>query len=198
MDSGTESVEERTRRRRWLTLAEFVAVAGLLIGALGLYLSWSDRREAETARVAEAAGKAKVARIVRLEATVAGKGDRLELADATHKIETLDVRFPAALGVAPREAVPGGRIETDWFRAALLKATDGGRDDAEGRLPVLIDAHWWDADVRRSDRAIYDLVWRTRGGGPFQGRSLKLTGLVLRERGGTAKRLDALWSPPAK
>jgi hypothetical protein len=94
--------------------------------------------------------------------------------------------------------VPKARIEADWFRAALLKATDGGRDDAEGRLPVLVTAYWWDADVKRSDRAIYDVAWRTKGGGMLQGRSLDLTGLVLRERGGSQARLDALWSPPKR
>jgi hypothetical protein len=67
----TETREERTRKRRWLTLAEFVAVASVLIGAIGLYLSWSDRREAAAERAATASGKAKVERIVRLKGTVA-------------------------------------------------------------------------------------------------------------------------------
>lgn len=193
----TETTEERTRRRRWLSLAELVAVASVLIGALSLYLSWSDRRDTQAERAAEVASKNKVERIVRLEGTVADDGDAIELADVTHKVETIDVRFPAALGASAREGVPKPRIESDWFKAALLKATDGGADDAEGRLPVLVTAHWWDADVRRSDRAIYDLVWRTKGR-TFAGRSLKLTGLVSRERGGTAKRLDTLWLAPAR
>jgi hypothetical protein len=194
----TESVEQRSRRRRWLTLAEFVAVAGLLIGALSLYLSWSDKREAAAQQANEAAGKARVERMVRLEGTVADGGDRMELAAATHKVDTIDIRFPASLGVESRDGLPASHIEADWFRSALLKATDGGRDDLEGRLPVLITAYWWDADVKRGDRAIYDVAWRTRGGGPFQGRSLKLTGLALRERGGTQKRLDTLWSSPKR
>lgn len=193
----SETTEERTRRRRWLSLAELVAVASVLIGALSLYLSWSDKRDAQAERAADVASKSKVERIVRLEGTVVDDGDSVDLADATHKVETIDVRFPAALGVAARDGVPKPRVELDWFKDALLKATDGGADDREGRLPVLVTAHWWDADVRRSDRAIYDLVWRTRGR-TFAGRSLKLTGLVLRERGGTAKRLDALWRVPAR
>ncbi|HEU0044732.1 hypothetical protein [Sphingomonas sp.] len=197
-EPGRETTEQRTRRRRWLTLAELVAVASVLIGAIGLYLSWSDRRESAAERAAAVAKEAKVQRIVRLEGTVSSGGETLTLADATHKIESVDVRFPAGLGVTPRDGVPQPRIEADWFRSALLKATDGGRDDADGRLPVLVTAYWWDADVKRSDRAIYDVAWRTRGGGMFAGRSLDLTGLVLRERGGSAQRLDALWSPPKR
>lgn len=191
----SETREERTRRRRWLSLAELVAVAGLLIGAASLYLTWSDKRDAQVEHAQEAASKAKVERIVRLEGTVADGGNALTLADAAHKVETIDVRFPAALGMAARDGVPDPRIEADWVKDALLKATDGGPDDREGRLPVLVTAHWWDADVQRSDRAIYEMVWRTHGR-TFAGRSLKLTGLVLRERGGTAKRLDALWRAP--
>lgn len=191
----SETSEERTRKRRWLTLAEFVAVASVLIGGIGLYLNWSDRQEDRAAQSAVAAKEAKVSRVVRLEGTVAG--DAITLADPQHKIETIDVAFPTALGLSPREGVPQPRIEKDWFKAALLKATDGGADNVEGRLPVLITAYWWDADTKRSDRAIYDIAWRTEGQ-TFAGRSLDLTGLVLRERGGTAKRLDALWRPPAK
>ncbi|MDB5695654.1 MAG: hypothetical protein JWN21_1197 [Sphingomonas bacterium] len=194
----SETKEERTRKRRWLTLAEFVAVASVLIGAIGLYLSWSDRREAAAERTAAAAKEARVSRVVRLEGVVAGGGDALTLSDASHKIETIDVAFPAGLGVAARTAVPQPRIDKDWFKDVLLKATDGGRDDAEGRLPVLVTAYWWDADVKRSDRAIYDVAWRTKGGGMLQGRSLDLTGLVLRERGGSQARLDALWKVPKR
>ena len=193
----SESTEERTRRRRWLSLAELVAVASVLIGALSLYLTWSDKRDVQAKEAAEIAGKDKSERLIRLEATVADGGDALTLADATHKVETVDVRFPVALGVAAREGVPEPRIDADWFKAALLKATDGGADDAEGRLPVLITAHWWDADVQRTDRAVYDVVWRTHGR-MLAGRSLALTGLVLRERGGTPARLDGLWRKPSR
>lgn len=192
----SETREERARRRRWLSLAEMVAVASVLIGALSLYLTWSDKSETQAERAAAAAKESKAERIVRLEGTVAGGGGALTLADATHKVDTIDVRFPAALGVPPRDGVPEPRIEADWFKGALLKATDGGADEQEGRLPVLVTAHWWDADVPRSDRAIYDVVWRTHGR-MLRGRSLELTGLVLRERRGTAKRLDALWRGPA-
>lgn len=190
-----ETHEERARRRRWLSLAELVAVASVLIGALSLYLNWSDRRDTQAERAAEISTRSKGERIMRLEWTVAGGGETLTLADATHKVETVDLRFPASLGAAAHDGVPEPRIEAAWVRDALLKATDGGADEQEGRLPVLITAHWWDADVKRSDRAIYDLVWRTHGR-PLRGRALELTALVLRERGGSARRIDALWRAP--
>ena len=41
----SETSEQAKTRRRWLTLAELVAVSGLLIGALTLWLNWSDKRD---------------------------------------------------------------------------------------------------------------------------------------------------------
>ena len=38
-------------RRRWITLGKIVAVAGLIISALALYLSYADRRADEAERM---------------------------------------------------------------------------------------------------------------------------------------------------
>ena len=46
-DTPSERAEAAATRRRWITLAEVVAVAGVLIGALTLYTNWSDRRADE-------------------------------------------------------------------------------------------------------------------------------------------------------
>jgi hypothetical protein len=76
----------------------------------------------------------------------------------------------------------------------LLKATDGGADDQAGRLPVLVAVTYTDGDASGSASGIYDVIWRTKAGVfPF-GRSLKLEGLKLRQRGGDQSRLDALWT----
>jgi len=40
------------------------------------------------------------------------------------------------------------QIDANWFERALLKVTDKGADDRQGRLPVLITATWWDGDTR--------------------------------------------------
>ena len=104
--------------------------------------------------------------------------------------------FPTALGVPPQTS-PTQTIPESWFRTALLKATDGGADEQEGKLPVLLTVDYMDGDQQRSTIGIYDIVWRTKGGGlPLEGRSLKVIGMRLLERGGSQKRLDALWAIP--
>ena len=187
----SETTEDSARKRRWLNLAELVAVAGVLIAAAGLYFTWVDRRD----RVAAETEAAHVTGRYEIRATAAKDGDALVLTpDERHEVQDATVTFPAALGIAPQDA-SAGRIERDWFARALLKATDGGPDDQTGRLPVLIRVRYADGDATRTESGLYDVVWRTRGRHFPLGRSLMLEALRLRARGGTPARLDALWRP---
>lgn len=188
--SGSET-HEQAARRRWISLAEFVAVAGLLIGALTLYLNWSDRREdrvaAESTKVVEAREWARID----LSASVENDGRALLVKDERHDMTDISVRFPSVLGVGVRRSGARPMIEAAWIEAALLKATDGGPDDREGRLPVLVTARYLDGDTPRSATDTYDLIWRTDGR-LLRGRSLSLEGFRLRERGGSQATIDAL------
>lgn len=182
--------EERARKRRWLSLAEIVGVGGLLIAGAGLYLSWSDRQDKVTTESQESR--------FRLRTEVVGDGAAIRLSgDEQHPVDGASVIFPTALGVTPKEAM-ANEIERDWFGKALLKATDGGADDQTGTLPVLLRIRHADGDAIRTESGVYDVVWRTEGRTFPLGRSLKLEALRLRERGGTAARLDALWRPSGR
>ncbi len=188
----SETPEQRRTRRRWLTLAELVGVAGLVIAALSLWSNWSERRSDQQERAAEKAEIARAQGAVLLDGTVADGGRTLKLSDADHKITTVDVRFPASLGAAAHALLVEPRIEADWIAEPLLALSKG--DDAHGgRVPVLLTTEWWDADTHRRDQAIYDVAWRTKSRFA-RGRALRLDGLVLRERGGSASRLEAIWA----
>lgn len=188
----SETAEQRRTRRRWLTLAELVGVAGLVIAALSLWSNWSDRRVDQQERAAEKTEAARNRAAVLLDGTVEDSGRTLRLSDANRKIAGIDVRFPASLGAGEHNALVAPRIEADWVAEPLLALTKG--DDAhEGRVPVLITADWWDGDAHQSARAIYDLAWRTEGRF-LRGRTLRLEGVALRERGGNAARLEAIWA----
>lgn len=191
--SSRETAEQAQTRRRWITLAEFVAVAGLLIGALTLYLNWSDREQDRAEKARETATEASAKSIVTLVGTVTGGGRSIALADAAHQISDAQVRFPAALKVAPRDAMPGPSIEAAWFADALLALTDAGSDSTEGRLPVLVTTRWWDGDIQRSGVARYDILWRTHGR-VLQGRKLELTGFTLADRDGSVAGLEKAWA----
>ncbi|RDE06358.1 hypothetical protein [Sphingomonas aracearum] len=188
----SETPDQARTRRRWISLAEIATVAGLLIGAGGLYLNWQDRREDQAEKASATAKESRAKSIATLTGTVE-KGDRIALNDAAHTLSTVTVRLPAALGGTTHDAMPGPQIDKDWFASALLKATDGGADERTGRLPVLVTATWWDGDREVRDTSLYDVLWRTEGQ-MLGGRKLALTGFTLRSRQGSTKALEAAWA----
>lgn len=199
-ETPQERAEARALRRRWISIGEAVAVAGVVIAGLGFWNSYQERQDAAAeraaTRAAEAGAKAEEAAALRRVRLVTGTVDARGLELAAQEgcaLQSTDIRFPAAMGVATRSTVVTHRIEAEWIAAPLLKATDGGADRQEGRLPILIAATCAAADGDHRETAIYDLLWKTEPGGVLSGRSLRLRGLVRRERGGDARRLDALW-----
>ena len=199
-ETPQERAEARALRRRWISIGEAVAVAGVVIAALGFWNNYSERQDAAAERAIErqAAAKGKAEEMAALKrvrlvtSAVDGKGITIAAPEGC-ALQSTEIRFPAALGVDSRSTVVTHRIEAEWVAAPLLKATDGGPDRREGRLPVLIAATCTGADGDHNETAIYDLLWRTEPGGVLSGRALRLRGLVRREAGGDAKRLDTLW-----
>jgi len=73
-----------------------------------------------------------------------------------------------------------------------LHQTDGGADDRTGRVPVLITVRYFVGDDPRTASGVYDVIWRTKGQF-LGGRSLRIEGMKLRQRGGSPASLDAAW-----
>jgi len=196
-DTPAQRREAAATRRRWITLAEFVAVAGLVITGLGLWTSWSDRRADQADKAATSAADARKDARLDITVTVREDGRSLLLADARHDIQDVRFAFPASLGVASQHPAGDPAIATDWIAAPLLRLTDGGADEQVGRLPVLTTIRYWNGDAVRTATAIYDLIWRTEGRF-LKGRALRLEGLRLHRRGGTVADLDRLWDRPRR
>jgi hypothetical protein len=186
-ETSAERAEKAAIRRRWIGLAELVGVAALLVSVVGLWLSWSDRRADQADKVKTSAEASLVT------FTVSGSGNTLNLSDDAHRIQEIAVAFPPSLGVDAQTGISPPKIELAGLDKALRDATDGGPDKRTGRLPVLITATWWDGDTKRTDKAIYQVRWKTAGR-LLGGRKLELEGASLAERGGSPARLDALWA----
>lgn len=192
-ETPTERREAAATRRRWVTLAEVVAVAGVLIAALTLWTNWSEHRADEADKIAAQSSAARERSRIELSAIVQDGGDTLLLKDARHDLQDVTITFPRALGVSPQRPPAEPVIDASWFSAPLLKLTDGGSDDRAGRLPVLVSARYFDGDTTRSASGIYDVIWKTEGR-MLRGRALKLEGLRVRQRGGDQAKLDAIWA----
>jgi hypothetical protein len=191
-ETRAERAEAAATRRRWISLAEAVAVAGVLIGAITLFLNWSDRRaetaDKVTASKIEAQAKAKVV----LTGTASDDGRVLKLSDAAHDLQEATVAFPRPLGVPIQRTTAEPAIDSRGFTDVLLKLTDKGPDERAGRVPALVTVRYLVDGSPRSHSAIYDVIWRTEGR-MLQGRTLRLEALRLREPGGNQARVDALW-----
>lgn len=195
------AAEAAATRRRWITLAEVLAVVAVAISALTLWNSWSERRDAEAARHAEAQRAS--SRAATLVLVAADRGERtlsLKPADAGQSMQSQTIAFPKALGVAPAQTTGEARIEAAWFEDALKKAreTVGLPDDSRGdeRLPVVITTRFLVDGEAHEDVALYDIGY-TISGRLLAGHSVKLRGLSLvsRVRGKDAPaRLDDRWS----
>jgi len=192
-ETPTERREAAATRRRWVTLAEVVAVAGVLIAALTLWTNWSEHRADEADKIAAQSSAARERSRIELSAIVQDGGDTLLLKDARHDLQDVTVTFPRSLGVSPQRPPAEPVIEGAWFSAPLLKLTDGGSDDRAGRLPVFVSVQYFDGDTTRSASGIYDVIWKTEGR-MLRGRALKLEGLRVRQRGGDQAKLDAIWA----
>lgn len=189
-----ETVDQAATRRRWITLAEVVAVSGVLIGALTLWLNWSDKRDAAADKAMAAATASAAEARFALKVTV--DDGQVVLSDPTHEIIDTQLTFPSQLGLgAQSPATP--RIERDWFDSAVLKATKEGPDSREGRLPVLVSASYRVGDAARQAKAIVDVVWKTHGR-LVGGRVLEIEAARVRQIGGDAARVDALWAAEVK
>lgn len=187
---------EQPRRR--LVIGEAVAVAGLIVAGLSLYLGWSDRREdkaehdAEQAesRRAESAQRSRIG----LVATDAD-GEVLSLKGVACALQSADISFPAALGVPAQNTALASRIEADWFDEQLLEVLGPAKVE-QGRLPVLIESRCTGEDGERLERAIYEIPFRIDSS-LLRGKTVHLRGLVLREYvkpGQAEARLNAAWT----
>ena len=186
-------------RRRWITFGEVLAVAAVAISALTLWNNWSERRDTEAVKSADAQRASTKAATLVLMST--GAGDRaLELkpADAGQTVQSQKIVFPTALGAAPAETTGEPRIEARWFESALLKARERANlpDNSRGdeRLPVAITTRFLVDGQPHEDVALYDIGY-TVSGKLLSGHDVKLRGLSLvkRVKGAAQTGLDARW-----
>lgn len=201
-ETREQAAEAAAIRRRWITLGEILAVLGVLISALALWNSYSERSsdEAEKAQAEVKAGRASATLLLR--ASVEGDGRRLALAPLREDqtIQSQSIAFPKALALAPVETTGNARIEAGWLDDALRKARKAKDrpDESAGdeRLPIAITTRFLAGDAVHSDVAVYDLGYVAEGRF-LQGAAIRLKGLSIVDHVAAAQagaRLDRLWA----
>jgi len=160
---------DRQTRRRWITFGEIVALAALIVSALGVWITWKNSGEDKPTRVVEQ--KQPIPLTLRGKAENDGQVLIIEPVESGHALESLRVTIK---GAAPIEVGSDGRLDASDVESAVK---EHDKDKSGRSVPVRIASRYVEAGVDRRGGGSYVLRYRWEGGGLFGGRSLKLTGL---------------------
>ena len=160
---------ERAARRRLINLGEGVAVAALIISALGLWNSWrGDNAKPAPTSVIER--KEAVPLALRGRVDDEGKALLISPVEASHSLDSLTLNIagkpPIALG-------SDGRLSASDLEAAVPPPT---KDQRNGTILVKIAARYVEEGKDRRGGGNYLLSYRWENGGLFGSRSVRLTG----------------------
>jgi hypothetical protein len=165
------SESESQRRRRWVTIGELIALAALIVSAIGVWISWKGSGDDKSTRIVEQRPS--------IPLTLRGKreddGTRLEISpvEPSHALESLRVTIPGASAI---EVGSDGELDARDVESAL-KGHEEEPKDRTLTVRVRIDARYVEAGRDRRGGGSYTLRYQWKGGGLFGGRSLHLVGL---------------------
>lgn len=162
---------DQQSRRRWINLGELIALAALIVSAIGVWIAWKSSNEDRTTRVVEQRSAVPLA----LRGVTDSRGQALTImpADPAHGLESLKVTIR---GMAPIDVGSDGRLFARDVEAAL-KGGEKEAKDTPHSVPVRIDARYVEGGADRRGGGTYVLRYKWEGGGLFGGRSLHLLGL---------------------
>lgn len=159
------------RRRRWITLGEVIALAALVVSAIGVWISWKSDSNDKPTRIVEQRQP--------IPLTLRGKreddGRRLEISpvESSHALESVTLTLP---GASPIQIGSDGEVEASDVESALSR----NESDPKNRTLAVrarIDAHYVEMGKERRASGVYTLHYVWKGGGLFGGRSLHLLAL---------------------
>jgi hypothetical protein len=165
------SDSESERRRRWVNLGEVIAIAALIVSALGVWIAWKSSSEDRPTRVVEQRQPIPLT----LRAKREDDGRRLQISpvESSHALESLRITVP---GAAPIEVGSDGELSASDIESAL-KGRDEEPKDRTLSVRVRIDTRYVEMGKDRRQSGTYTLRYMWKGGGLFGGRSLHLVGL---------------------
>jgi hypothetical protein len=163
--------ESERQRRRWITLGELIALAALIVSALGVWISWKDSGHDKPAPAVEKSRA--VPLILRAKAESNGASLAISPVEPDQALESLTVTLPDRTQL--QVGSDGELAATDV--ASALKDRDKEPKDQTLAISVRMDARYVDAGTDRRGGGTYVLHYRWEGGGLFGGRSLRLVSL---------------------
>ena len=163
--------ESQRQRRRWVTFGELIALAALIVSAIGVWISWKSSSADKETRIVE--------QHQAIPLTLRGKreddGTRLEISpvESSHALESLTVTLP---GASPIQVGSDGELEASDVESAL-KGHENETKDRTFATRARIDARYVEMGKDKRASGTYTLRYMWKGGGLFSGRSLHLVSL---------------------
>jgi len=163
---------DRETRRRWISLGETIAIAALMVSAVGVWIAWQSSNNDRPTKVVEQRSAVPLA----LRGTADGDGRTLTImpADPGHALQSLRLTIN---GASPIDVGSDGRLSASDVEAAL-KGREKEAKDVTHSVAVRIDARYVESGSDRRGGGAYVLRYKWEGGGLFGGRSLRLVGLA--------------------
>lgn len=165
------SESESERRRRLVNLGEVIAIAALIVSALGVWIAWKSSSEDKPTRIVEQ--RQPIPLTLRAKREDDGRSLQIGPVESSHALESLNITLP---GASPIEVGSDGELSATDVESAL-KGREGEPKDRTLSVRVRIDTRYVEMGKDRRTSGNYSLRYMWKGGGLFGGRSLHLVGL---------------------
>lgn len=162
-------VPDGTKRPRFISFGETVALAALIVSALGLWNSW--RTEEPETPVTSAETKA-IPIAFRGNVEAGGKEMIISPVEAGHALESLTL---SVSGLPSISTGSDGRL----VASEVQRLVKDGAKGQPGSVRVNIQARYIEAGQVKRGGGPYRISYRWDDGGLFGGEKLRLTGLSL-------------------
>jgi hypothetical protein len=158
-----------TEKRRWINLGEIIAIAALIVSAVGVWIAWKSSSNDKPTKVVEQ----RQAIPLTLRGTAQDDGRKLVIGpvESSHALESLTIAIP---GAYPIELGSDGTLDAGTVESKLAEKD---KDKGAHSVAVRIKARYVEMGKDRSGGGAYVLRYRVEGGGILGGRTLRLVAL---------------------
>jgi hypothetical protein len=158
-------------KRRWINFGELIALAALIVSAVGVWIAWKSSSEDKPTRVVEQRQPIPLTLRARRE----DDGRRLEISpvESSHALESLTITIQ---GASPIPVGSDGELSASDVETAL----SGRENEPKNRtlsVRAKIDARYVEMGKEKAAAGSYTLRYMWKGAGLFGGRTLHLLGL---------------------
>jgi hypothetical protein len=158
-------------KRRWINFGELIALAALIVSAIGVWIAWKSSSEDKPTRVVEQRQPIPLTLRARRE----DDGRRLEISpvESSHALESLTITIQ---GASPISVGSDGELSASDVESAL----SGRESEPKNRtlsVRAKIDARYVEMGKEKAAAGSYNLRYMWKGAGLFGGRTLHLLGL---------------------